>query len=330
MTDIASKITKRVQSMLQTREAFSKHAQKKSLKEYVSSVTADLRSLRAPLENLVTSSEGVSKRLASLQGNPIAKDYFAYRAAVANSTTDKRAAAAEQAAPFSSLLNALNKYVDMLTEVESMMDGLVTTDAVNLFNCRVSHVMAIGAVEEGKKLYKFTNYLVSGTLSAITGQRDVAKYRHVYMSEQTSAVAGLAVKSYASAGIGSFSGMVKNLKSQANDKPLIDDTHGLMPSSFDFGRIDNNTRGFIALGTSFLSVLRWLGEAWETRKHNRAQAAKKEREWIEAHIALLNMQLSETDPNSEEYKRLAKIVEKYEDMITEDDRKDKGPEETED
>lgn len=55
---------------------------------------------------------------------------------------------------------------------------------------------------------------------------------------------------------------------------------------------------------------------------------KSQKEWLQNKVALLQLQMNNVDPESEEYKRLKKVVDNYNDMIVANDRKIKRHETT--
>jgi hypothetical protein len=73
---------------------------------------------------------------------------------------------------------------------------------------------------------------------------------------------------------------------------------------------------------SFVHVIfQSLGELWNLIKNHKYTKAKKEKEWMEAHVALLKLQLQGVDPNSDEYRKQVQIIESYNEMIAELDQK---------
>jgi hypothetical protein len=52
-------------------------------------------------------------------------------------------------------------------------------------------------------------------------------------------------------------------------------------------------------------------------------------QWMEQHVALLRMDMMDTDPNDPKYQKLVKVIEAYDNKISDYDRKIKSYEEGE-
>ena len=316
-------LTEKLNEMLQSREAFVKHVDRDAMKEYISSLLVDQRNVQGALKELTSSGSKLKKALEANQkdkSKPGVQAYYAYRGMLAQNR-DKRAVKAEDETPLAALSNTVAINIEVLEELEATVDGIFTNKTINIFNSRLSHVVVLGILAESKLIYNYSRYLISGITSSLTKQRDIAKYRYAFLSEQGQQMANIVTRAHAKTGSYNFKAMIKDLKTSSVDVSLIDDLTNVVPSNIDESKIKQNTLNLMRLGIPNLNIFRWLGEMWVTRKHNRAEEAKKEKEWMEAHVALLKMDLDEMDPDSPEYKKLVKIIEKYEEMITAADRK---------
>lgn len=321
--EIVNQLNEKLTEMLQSREAFVKHVDRDAMKEYISSLLVDQRNIQASLRELVSTGSKLKKALDVNQkdrNKPGVQAYFAYKGMLAKHP-DKRAAAAEDENPLSALTNTVDINIQVLEELESTIDGIFTNKTINIFNTRLSHVVILGILAESKLIYNYSRYLISGMVSSLTKQRDIAKYRYAFINDNGQQMANIVARAHSKTGSYNFQAMIKDLKTQSIDVTLIDDMANVVPNNIDESKIKKNTLNVMQLGIPNLNIFRWLGEIWVTMKHNRAQEAKREKEWMEAHVALLKMDLADMDPDSEEYKRLVKIIEKYEEMITKADRK---------
>ena len=69
------------------------------------------------------------------------------------------------------------------------------------------------------------------------------------------------------------------------------------------------------------TIFRWIGEQWNMHKHLKYLKQRKEKEYLSAHVALLQMDLANKDPNSDEYRRLVQVIDAYGAQIAELDQK---------
>ena len=56
-------------------------------------------------------------------------------------------------------------------------------------------------------------------------------------------------------------------------------------------------------------------------KHLKYLKQKKEKEWIEAHVALMKMDLANADPNSDEYRKTVAVIDAYSEQLAELEQK---------
>ena len=70
-----------------------------------------------------------------------------------------------------------------------------------------------------------------------------------------------------------------------------------------------------------LNPFRWLGEQWNLIKDSKIRKMEAEKETIVAHVSLLQMALADMDPNSPEYQAKVKVIEAYNNMVREMDKK---------
>ncbi len=323
MKATVDKLGDKLTEMIQSRDAFVENVDRDALKQYVGTLLTDQRNILGSLKEITANGAKLNAALTKHKDDKSkvgVQAYFAYKGRLAKHR-DKRAHKAEEAAPLSGLYNAVAINVGILEELEAGIDKLFTHNTINLFNSRLSHVVVLGVIAESKLVYNYSRYMVSGVVSSITNMRDIARYRYAFMDAKSQDMVNIVSRAHSKTGSYNFKAMIKDLKSKSIDVTLLDDMNNITVNSIDANKIGKTTSNVMARGVASLNIFRWMGEMWETYKHNRAQQAKKEKEWMEAHVALLIMDLGGMDSESAEYKKLSKIISKYELMITEADRK---------
>ncbi len=321
------KLNVELTEMVTSRKAFAKKVSRQDFKEYVGGILVGQRNLLGSLNELTGAVTGKSlaTKMADVKGDKArlgVKAYFALKGKLDQQPL-KNASKAETT-PLASVQKALVENIAILEGIESNIDKFFTQSNIAILNCRLSHVVVLGVLAESKLLSTYTQYMISAVISDVVLKKPVAKYRYKFMDDKVQDMANIVARANAKTGSSNLKAMVNDLKKQNIDVSLIDDMNGIPVGSIDGRKISKSTNAVMARGIGGLSIFRILGEMWETYKLNREQAAKREHDWMKAHVAILMMDLEDLDVNSKEYKRLAKIIQAFEDMIAKEDRKQKG------
>lgn len=320
--DPIKELEARLNEMVKSREAFSKHVDRAALKEYISTLIVESRSVAEALNEVASTSMGsaIKKLMDASKGSVAIVTYNNYVKALAKQP-NKKSATAEQSAPFSSLVEAEKVRISILTELESQIDQLFSHNTINLFNGRLSHIVVIGLLAEAKMVSKFSKYMLSAVVSSVTGQRDIPKYRYAWMSEYTDATAEAVAKSTDSKGGYNLDAIVKDLQTKAVDVTLIDDFNKVTLDMVSSSKVSGDAKTLIKRGVKKLGLFRWIGEIFVNRKQDKIEEQRREAEWMRAHVELLKMKLEDLSEDDPEYQRLVKIIARYEEMITQADKK---------
>jgi len=319
--DPIKELEARLNEMVSSREAFAKHVDRAALKEYISTLVSETRSVVEALSEITTPTMGAAiKRLIDQSKSTQAVKTYQSFLSELKKQPNKNAFKAEDTVPFSSLVESGKRWLVILTELESNVDDLFKHNTINLFNGRLSHVVVIGLIAEARMLVKFSKYLLSAVVSAVTNQRDIAKYRYVWMDEYMTPVGEMVSKSLGRTDNYNFKAIIKDLQTKAVDVALIDDFNKTQLDMVNNSKVSTSAKSLIKAGIKKLGLFRWIGEIFVNRKQEKIEKKRREVEWMKAHVELLKMKLDEMDEDDPEYQRLVKIIQRYEEMITKADK----------
>ena len=226
---------------------------------------------------------------------------------------------------FESFSYITKHYITALETIDRNTANLFKDKAITVYNTKLSQVAVLGVVEEAETFVDFTVYLIDNISYEICENNGVKelpmpkKYRIQKIQKYLQDYIGICKNRMAStaAVITSEIDKVKN----SLDVNLIDENNVPNVGFIQSDKYSPLTRNLIQIGARKFIIFRWLGEQWNIIKHSRYLKAKKEKEWMESHVALLKLQLQNIDPNSEEYRKQVKIISAYDEMIAGLDQK---------
>lgn len=226
---------------------------------------------------------------------------------------------------FDSFTYITSHYIKALETIERNTANSFKDKAITVYNAKLSQVAIMGVIEEAETFVDFTVYLIDNISYEICENNGVKelpipkKYRIQKIQKYLTDYIQICKNRMASnaAVITSEIDKVRNNL----DVNLIDDNNNPNTGFIQSERYSPLTRNFIQTGVRRFVVFRWLGEQWNLIKHSRYLKAKKEKEWMESHVALLKLQLQNVDPNSPEYRKQVKIIAAYDEMIAGLDQK---------
>jgi hypothetical protein len=311
----------RLNELVKSREAFSKHVDRNALKEYVSTLVSEARGITQALSEVANKTMGAAIKdlISKASTSEAVKTYTMYLTALKNEPS-KNASRMEEEIPFSSLAEANKRRLAVLTELELQIDELFTHNTINMFNGRLSHIVVVGIIAQSKMMFKYSKYMLSAVVSAITNQHEVAKYRYAWMKDYNQATAEVVAKSIGSNNSYDFASIIADMQNKAIDVTLIDDFNKVTVDMVNSSQISGDAKAIISFGVKKLGLFRWIGEVWETEKHDWKETKRRELEWMRAHVEILKLKLQNTPEDSPEYQRLVRIIERYEEMIAKADK----------
>ena len=233
-----------------------------------------------------------------------------------------KAASEENKRPMGSLAKANHEYVKLLENISKEVDHLVEGEQVTIYEVRMSHVALLGILRQSDQVLNFSNYLYT-FLSRVASRTAVAipRYRDEYMIRNCDRVAKIVSLLLNKQGPYNFLQEVDTLRKNHSDLVLgATGTFNFLPSvntrSFSISFLDN-----IASALSCLNIFSAALDAWDDYKLSKYERNKEDREWLENHVALLRMDMADTDPTSPEYQKLVAVIKAYDEKIADYDRK---------
>jgi hypothetical protein len=222
-----------------------------------------------------------------------------------------------------SVIFAVNKvYIGVLNEIEKNLDKIMENDTIDMFNSRVSHVAVFGILQESEIFGIFTTYLyrqISIIASNAKHASKIQKYRSDYMLKTVNDYVTILNTIFSKTGKYNFMHELDkikrtnlNTKIYSDNMPFTDITNESDFTNSNIFHLNFGIRGF--------SVFNWLGTWYIDWKHKKYEKNKDLKEWMEAHNALLKLELSNVSEDSPEYQRQLKIIDYWDDKISKLDR----------
>ena len=306
-----------------------------SLDNYISKVTVNkLKSLSTAelmsyLELLITEHKTFVNTLDMMSKNDTAaftnmfkekavskaKQYFSIVGKL-----ESRAKEIEATSVLGSFKIAAQGYLKRLDEIKNVMRELYDTKVVNVYTTKMSQVLIYGYMGEAQLIADANLYLfdlVSSTI--IDDLPEPPKYRLEFLVDHRDFIAYCINKVCNRATDVSVLANVKELANTNTDVLIVDDNNNsnVKYLSPDYSTsLIGNVRSFINLPNPF----RLIGEIWNVYKRAQISKRETEKEWMEAHVALLRLEMADIPHDSKEYMKLVKIIENYENMINKYDK----------
>lgn len=230
---------------------------------------------------------------------------------------------------FSSYLETCDAFVQLLVEIEKLLPTMFQSGELSLYEVKVSQLSLMGIVAQAQILADYVVYLLEMTVVETTAKDDVGPmyikpYKIEYLKARQEQVVNIC------ANLLEPKAIISNYRSYSatqQDIKLLNNSHvsnlGFYKASALGSPINLGMRGIFFMGNPF----RWLGEQWNVIRHMTYVKRTKERESIQAHVNMLQMDLEGMNHDSDEYRRQVKIIKAYNEMISDLDRKIKNYEE---
>lgn len=232
-----------------------------------------------------------------------------------------KALKSERDRPLGALLDSNDKYIKILKEINKNIDHLLETESMTIFDCRMSHVAVLGLLRQSYQVLNYTVYMYTFLVKVGSGKEGLLpKYREAYINKHHKEVIKNINNLLNKDMNYSFLREVDTLRTKNADLVLG------ATGRFDFHNISvisNYSISFLDNILTFLSCLNIFGAAmdlYDDYINARHERNKEMKEWLENHVSLMRMDLNGMDPSSPEYNKTLKIIEVYENDISELDR----------
>jgi len=257
--------------------------------------------------------------------NELSKDKSKQSLIVYNSYVSKlrdNAKVDESKLIFESCAFVNNKFINVLVDLDKQLDELFQNDSINFNNTKLSHVVVFGVIEESSIFSEFCFYLFNGIIHDITGELNTLPlYRFNYLNDNVQIVANITNRMYTNVGAGSYMTCINNMKKENTNLLLVDENNNANTQFLKANALNINTKNLVMSGFIGKNLFRWFGEMLANRTHEKYKKLEQEKEWMEAQVALLRLDLDDVNPDDKQYRKLVKVIEAYDDLITKADKK---------
>ena len=228
---------------------------------------------------------------------------------------------------FSSYIALCLTYKKIMEQFNRSFDKWFDNPKLTIYSTKMSQIVIFGMLDEVKMFCKYTTSLFTFVTYEITQHNNISelqepkKYRKMYIIDKANDFTTNCIRRLADNPFVFADDMEK--ASQDIDINITTETGETNMGFVNPSVIPASLRHSIGIGSKsfIINIFRWIGEQWIMHKHVKYLKQKKEKEWMEAHVALLQMDLQGKDPNSEEYRKIVAVVDAYNEQIAELDQK---------
>lgn len=224
---------------------------------------------------------------------------------------------------FDSIIKTRTVYGKIMSDISSKLSKIFD-DYTPIQNIRKSQYLVLSLLVQSIILSNWSLYMWTLLSSVIDGTaEEIPKYRLDFIAKHNKSVIDCVNGTLANEKIDIIDSLMK-LKEKGQDTVATND--GVVNKNFAI------TTTTVVLGISqiFLaaaaiygiySLIRWNQERMEVAAHEKYLKNKEMKEWLEAHVAKLRMDLQEMNPNDPQYQKTLKIIEAYDEKIRDLDQK---------
>lgn len=308
--NILKDLDNKVADMVRTRAAFGKHSTKKDLVTYVGLLESSHLSVVRSLETaLTTLGPKLSKELS--KNSKSYPQYFMYKKFLSN-----KASAVESKSALGTLVYANKKMANILSSMTKDIDKLFPTEKISMLNMRISHVVVAGVLRQSVELATYTKYMFSYVSTIKCGIGGNPKYRMATLSANADSVADSVSKILDNTGAVDYMATVDKIRASGSDVNLIDRDAKSQVASIASGiQLGPNNRGVVVSGIVGVPLFRELGETVNLLRKIASNYLTQEEDWMRSHVSILNASLNGVDESDPEFKKLKRIIDRYESMI---------------
>lgn len=201
--------------------------------------------------------------------------------------------------------------VDLLDNVDKI---ITKKDYVIIKDTRITQAIVLGVLEASRIYARFNSYLVATMAHINSGSPEkLPKYMLKYMSKNADVYIKLVNQVTTGTGIYTVINDITNVKNNAVDVPIFDGTASVQ------SRLIGNVLGvesiFLSILDLSLEAIVWVGEIYVDRRHEHYADLADQKKWIENHVAILELDLANMDPNDPEYVKHKKTADYYNDKV---------------
>lgn len=220
-----------------------------------------------------------------------------------------------------SLVHTSQKYIEILTKLNDELTQYVEAKQLNVHNTKLTHMIIMGFINNASILVQAEMFLLNLITVDVTKELDKpAPYRAAFVAEHMDDIIKIVNDVYMDMGAMTFLKSLAEVK-KTGDVVVSDGANGVNTAFVNTDDLPVNAKNYVNYMFKIPNIFQWLGEWWNLFQHSRYKKIEHEREWMAKHVALIKMKMGNVDPNSPDYQRQVKIIESYDSLITEADKK---------
>ena len=207
------------------------------------------------------------------------------------------------------MLTALN---DLSENVGSL---LTDKNQVTIKDVQISHGLFLGVLEAARIFSLFNGYLfatLSNIVSASDGEIDMPKYMAKYLGDHGETYIDLINQLCNNSGRYSVINEITSIKGHGLDFKFSAAAKVQSHLIFDVLGLENI---FLSIFNIMLRPIAMLGEVYIDIRHSYYESIQEKKKWLEAHTALMKMELENINHDDPEYIKMKKIIAFYDDKI---------------
>lgn len=235
----------------------------------------------------------------------------------------KNAYKLESDVPFNSIITANKTFVNINKSLLSNIDKIVEENTVIVFDTKLSIYSFMGLLKQSEIYGFYSQYLLSLCMNMTKDAGDeTPKYRIEYMKEHLPLFINITNSLCNTTQKYNFIKDLEIIRKKGVDfKVTPMDTSASLDSVAKVSDYPVPILNNLIMIPTFFNIFRLIGEKYIQFKHTRYDKIKDTKEWLESHVALLKLELSDQNQANADCIRLEKIIEKYDTMIVKYDKK---------
>lgn len=261
-----------------------------------------------------------SKKYFSTRFNPNNKNNVSYILPTLMKKYQGKALVLEKKSLFGAETFALSVFIKINEELLRNIDKFIKNEGIKLYEGKISTVMLFGIIVETKFLYNYVSYLFNHVSGAVTQtQLYPIPYQAKYLQENIEPFITLINNTCEKDATYSLVKEQDQLRRQNADLLLYSNDQTFLNFLND-NAISSTGNRKLTSGIFGLGIVGEIVSAFNTWSHASYMKNKMTKEYYENKVALMRFDLLGIDPNSEEYKTIAKRIELYEAEIAKLDK----------
>jgi hypothetical protein len=235
---------------------------------------------------------------------------------------------------FQTFIDMHRIFIKCYDDILNNIDKLIEEKEINKYNAKITFFLIMGIIEQSKTFINFSEYMFSGLLipitdtfrarmNVITGTnlKDPKPYRLNFLNQNIKTVTKLIEEIYPLENVANpIEKLVEKIKKNNQNFNIISSDDKDQSILLQGELIGSLSLSLVGEGIKNFAIFGWFGKTWVNLVHYYIQIVKKRKEYMESQVAYLMELQSEEQENSEEFNRLAEIINNYNDRIAKDEK----------